>query len=106
MLYDSEPGFVDYSTDDEDKWGRTDLVPGNSAKTADIDVEIDTADFDRVVDLVESCRGRLAVYDCNNAGQSNRTFERAIILGRVRSFKSPIKGPVVTTISIEIRGVP
>lgn len=106
VVYDSEYGFVDWSTDEEDKWGQADLEPGNVAKTADVDVEIDTADFDRVVRLVESVRGRLAVYDCNNIGQRNRIYERAIILGRVRSFKPPIQGPVVTTFTLEIRGVP
>ncbi|EHJ46333.1 hypothetical protein DFW101_0316 [Solidesulfovibrio carbinoliphilus subsp. oakridgensis] len=106
-IFDSELGFVDWSTDDEDKWGKADLEQGPSAKKADIDVQIDTADLDNVIRLFESVRGRLAVYDCNNTTTAGgRIFERGIILGRVRSLKVPIQGPVVSTISVEIRGVP
>ena len=106
-IYDgSDFGFVDYSTDDEDKWGRADLVQGPTAKRAEINFRVDTDDFDRVVSLVESVRGRLAVWDCNNTRQQKAPFERAIILGRVRSFSPPVNGPVETVFSIEIRGVP
>lgn len=107
-LYDnSDFGFTDYSTDDEDKWGRTDLEQGPTAKLADIDFRVDVDQFDYVVGLIESVRGRLAVWDCNNSAPKQKTpFERAIILGRVRDFKPPVEGPLVTTFSLEIRGVP
>jgi len=107
LYANSDFGFTDYSTDDEDKWGRTDLEQGPTAKSAAIDVRVDTDDFDYVVGLIESVRGRLAVWDCNNlAPQQQIPFERAIILGRVRDFKPPVEGPTITTFSLEIRGVP
>lgn len=105
-LYEgSDFGFVDYSTDDEDKWGRADLVQGPTAKRAEVQFRVHTKDFDRVIALIESVRGRLAVWDCNNTDRQAVPFERAIVLGRVRSFSPPVNGPVATVFSVEIRGV-
>jgi len=106
-LYGSEFGSVDWSTYDEGRWGEMTMSPGPIAKTGSIDLHFDTENLDDVVGIVESVSGKLAVFDCNNATTLQaKPFERGIILGRVLSHKTPVEGPVISTMSIEIRGVP
>jgi len=103
-----ELGYIDWSTDEEDKWGTATLVQGPVSDKFTGDVYIETASLDRVDRLFKSVRGKLAVYDFNNEKQdmAQATFEASIVLGRTKDFKITAEGLSVSTITVEVRGIP
>jgi len=78
------------------------LHPGNTSKYMDIDVIIDTADYDRIQKTLESVDAVPTIFWGNNAGVS---YQALNILGWYHDFNMTLKGPVKSICKLEIKGL-
>jgi hypothetical protein len=83
-------------------FGYTYLAPGNTSKYMDIDVLIDTADYDRIQKTLESVDAIPTIFWGNNTGAS---YQALNILGWYHDFNMTLKGPVKSECKLEIKGL-
>ncbi len=90
-------GIKDYSTIEDDQFGEPTIIPRRFAKTADIDVSIDTTQAYIIQRELANLRARAAVY----VADPNRP--ETIILG-LGSFRIVVEGPVRSNCNLSIKG--
>ncbi|MBT4177757.1 MAG: hypothetical protein HOE02_05670 [Candidatus Marinimicrobia bacterium] len=101
--WDAVTGITSFAKKETNEtFGYTYLSPGNTSKYMDIDVEINTSDYDRIQKTLESVDAIPTIFWGNNPGTSYQAFN---ILGWYHDFTMTMKGPIKSTCKLEIKGL-
>jgi len=101
--WDAQTGITSFAKKQTNEtFGYTYLAPGNTSKYMDINVEIDTADYDRIQKTLESVDAIPTIYWGNNPGTS---YQALNILGWYHDFTMTLRGPIKSTCKLEIKGL-
>ncbi|MBI9092306.1 MAG: hypothetical protein JEZ12_24085 [Desulfobacterium sp.] len=95
-------GATDYSEKDDTKSGDVFLKPGKYAKYMDLEVQINTVEYDRIQQIFTAIRGKATVFVGNNPGTS---FKSLIVFGFWYTFGMVLQGSVKSRCNLEIKGL-
>ena len=101
--YDAQTGITSFAKKQTNEtFGYTYLAPGNTSKYMDIDVKINTDQYDRIQKTLESVDAVPTIFWGNNQGSS---FQSLNILGWYHDFNMTLKGPIKSICKLEIKGL-
>lgn len=98
-LYSPTVNILDFSKKDTDDWGNTYLKQGNFKKYNSLDVLMNSNSVGRVFRLLESLRGKRAVYI------GNKGYEPLMIYGFFKDFSIIVENQDYSNCSLEIEGL-
>ena len=97
----AQPGLLDYSTFEKTTYGDTIFVARQNVRENSFTTWVETADFDRVFNYVESVLGTLVLIDANNADTS---FDALRVFGKIASFRPGLRYNR-TPIDVRVEGI-
>ena len=97
----AQPGLLDYSTFEKDEFGETFFVPRLNVREGTYTIWAETAQFDRIFSLFETCINKLVLIDGNNV---STRYDALRVFGKITSVRAGLAYGQ-TPIDIQIEGI-